>query len=92
MKRKYTWYVKPLDAQTNSAIAELAHEEHFCHKTKMWKCDLDIIMALRRSRESLDLKFRIFNQEGNGQIRECPEFIFVKRRRRKKALPRQLAR
>jgi hypothetical protein len=82
-KVKYTWYVKPLNAETNATIASMISEEDFSHKTNMWECGINIILFLQRSKTSSNLKFQIFNRQGNGQIRKCPAFIFKRKKRRK---------
>ena len=89
-KRKYVWFVKPLDASTNEAISREVPEENFQHgvlcadglRRNLWGCSFQIFSALQKSRRSLNLKFRAFNRCGNGKIREC-DLLYKKRRKSK---------
>lgn len=83
-KIEYTWYVKPLDAQTNQTIALIVDEENFCSGSYLWRCDVSIVLSLIKSIKTLGLKFKIFNQQGNGKIREIPLSILNKRKRKRK--------
>ena len=83
-KKEYTWYVEPLDSNTNQAIAELVDAEDFCSKSHLWRCDIGIVLALKRSMKSLNLKFKLYNQQGKGQVREIPLFVLEGKKKRKK--------
>lgn len=79
-KSEYTWYVRPLDSETNRIIAPQLSEEKICEVTingksvKLWQCTRDDINSFKRSQEALGLKFKVYNRQGNGQIRECTVF------------------
>jgi len=74
--RNYTWFVKPLDAKTNDSIALYIPAEDFGEyevdeeKVKMWRCKRETVRQFNASRKSHTLKFEIYVQEGNGQIRK----------------------
>lgn len=87
-KREYTWYVEPLDNNTNSTLSQELPESNFgrekCEDDKkhpLWECPLDLIRALWKSKESLNLNFRVFNKEGKqGKRRDCT-FMFIKKKK-----------
>ncbi len=86
-KRNYIWLIEPLDSHTNEVISREVPEENFSrgvicedgisHNLYLWECDYRIVATLIGSKRDLDLKFRIFNRCGNGQIRDCA-FLFKK--------------
>ncbi len=88
-KRKYRWYLEPLDSRTNSIIAgelpeENAHRALICQDgvpRNLWECPEDFFHVVARSAKSINLKFKIFCQEGNGKIREC-SFLYRKKRKK----------
>ena len=92
-KRKYTWYVEPLDDQTNSTISGHVTEKSTTaecrlvkcgdgEKRNFWRCDFGFVKLLHASKESLELKFRVYNQVDKGPIRLCPTFLFKKKKRK----------
>jgi len=86
-KRKYVWYIEPLDSATNEVLSrELAgfSRKVICEDSKkhnLWDCSWDFVFALKKSKKHLDLKFRVFNRRGMGQIREF-KFPYLKKRKR----------
>jgi len=86
----YTWYIEPLDANTNQTASEELAKENFCRaircedgkKHNLWRCDFDFALAIHKSKKSLNLNFHIFNRQGNGKIRQCPSFVFDKKRKK----------
>lgn len=80
-QKKYTWYVEPEDAHTNQIIGEEMGEkckENSARHLKcadgqehnLWRCpNFPFLNKFLKNRGQLKLKFRIFNQRGNGQIR-----------------------
>lgn len=101
MDRTYTWFLEPLDKDTNEVIArELAnlanvsdvdHEmltQVLCADKKrhnLWRCPFDFVSKIMRSAGQMNLRFKIFNREGKGEIRECA--IMRKKKRGKPQLP-----
>lgn len=89
-KREYIWFVEPLDSNTNMTIAQQLPEENFgrvkCEDEKkhnLWRCSVDFVLFLQKSKESLDLDFRIYNKERTqGKIRNCA-FLFERRKRKR---------
>lgn len=82
-KRTYTWYAEALDARTNEIIANglgQDAEESFTgdilippdkKRHQLWRCPFSVVNFLQKSRNYLDLKFRVYNREGQGKIRKC---------------------
>jgi hypothetical protein len=76
-ERVYQWYVEPLDAHTNATVSGMLSAGDACQGIKcydgtrrdLWCCDHQAIAKLRRSRQDLSLKFKIYIKEGGGQIR-----------------------
>lgn len=89
-KRGYVWFVEPMDSNTNMVIAQELSEENFgrvkCEDEKkhnLWRCPVNFVLSLQKSKRSLGLNFRIYNKERNqGKIRDCT-FLFEKRKRKK---------
>lgn len=71
----YTWYVEPIGGLTNETISnELPPEDALREKTcadnethDLWRCNHEFITKLKNSQQRL--KFNVWVQEGNGQIR-----------------------
>ena len=85
-KRKYTWFVKPLDEWTNGVISKKLPAEEFSEEIKnirdLWRCpDYSFVDSLLRNQKALKLEFKIYNQEDSGKIREC-SFLQKKKGRR----------
>jgi len=84
-KRHYTWFIRPLDAHTNETISReldalALTEENFnqvqiCEgKTKYNVIEIpsEIIDYLLRSKDYLNLEFKLYIKEGrNGKIKEA---------------------
>ncbi len=77
-KRKYTWYIEPLDTHTNAIIAgEIDSETNFYRqrlcddftKRNLWQVTAKFAKIMDKSRSEKNLDFHILVQEGNGQIR-----------------------
>ncbi len=88
-KQEYSWYIEPLDDWTNevvgkqinqSEIAENAFQKQIdCEDNKphnLWECIPELINSLVHSKQKLGLRFRIWNQRGNGKIREVTPLYF----------------
>ena len=85
----HNWYVEPLDAHTNEVLAknqEFLSEEPVLHDVRcgdgkthrLYVCkNYSNVNELRNSRMELRLKFTVWHQQGQGQIRE---WIFPKKR------------
>lgn len=99
-KRTYFWFIEPIDAQTNDVISNQLGEENFCRKLcadginrNLWMCDHNFAQSLWDSRETLNLKLRIYSalaqgtKKSNRDLRpkNCT-FIFMRRRELKKAV------
>ncbi|KKU65435.1 MAG: hypothetical protein UX89_C0029G0007 [Parcubacteria group bacterium GW2011_GWA2_47_16] len=73
-----TWFVEPLDPQTNAAIAEFLtvteiHDGVVCadgESHDLWDCDYRFISRLIGAAKRFGLKFRVFRRRGQGQIEE----------------------
>ncbi len=96
-KREYTWYVEPMDDQTNATISGHVIEKSTIaecvavkcvdnERRNLWRCNFDFVKLLHASKESLNLRFRIYNQADKGPIRRCPSFLFRKKKKRKAEL------
>lgn len=80
-ERDYRWYVEPLDDDTNKVVGRKKWEDSMLEgvrcsdglRRNLWLCDRDLINALNKSKSSLNLRFRVYVQEGDGEIR--PSFI-----------------
>ena len=74
------WFLEPKNRRTNKIISLNTAEDNFLRyvvcadgkKRNLWKCPLELVSALWRSRNDLKIKFRIFKRESsNEQIRNC---------------------
>ncbi len=90
-KKEYTWYVEPLDSQTNSIFSGQLPEEDFIASMhidredhKLWRCSYKQVAAFQRSKGHINLDFKVYNQRGNGKIRNC-DFLFKKKGKAKAA-------
>lgn len=92
MERKHEshkWFIEPLDAKTNEILAknqEFLSEEQIIDGIhcadgkphKLWGCQrFDFIAKMFKSKAQLATVFRVWHQEGNGQIRL---WVFTSRR------------
>lgn len=77
-KRKYTWFIEPLDAYTNDIVAsEFDADTNFFRNRKcgdgirrnLWQVTAKFAKIMDKSRSEKNLDFHILVQEGNGQIR-----------------------
>lgn len=90
-KKKYIWFIEPLDSHTNQTISqELINKdfgrESFCADGKehnLWVCPLDLIKGFSKSKKALSLRFNVYNRQGQGKIRKC-NFLFFRTRKEKK--------
>jgi len=90
-ERKYVWYVEPLDSDTNSAISDYLKESSITAECKsvlcadgkkrnLWRCNsFDLVQALRNSKKSLNLRFKVYIKEGRGSVRSGPPFLSKKK-------------
>lgn len=83
-KRQYQWAVEPLDSATNKVIANwignldgtefeargMGAFGNGLAAPKLIMCPRSLIERLRGSRAKLDLRFRVWVREGNGEFRE----------------------
>lgn len=88
-KSSYEWFLEPLDADTNKAICRFLLDKGCLEENIMQSMSTDegrevqVIRVreyadvgyLRKSANSLNLKFKIYNRSGSrGLIRECSFF------------------
>jgi hypothetical protein len=100
-KKQYVWFIEALDDHTNEVIGKAlqeAAEESLVRITptdkrqrKAWRCSFDFLSSLEKSQAALGLKFKVYNQMGNGQIRPCPAFLRKPRQRIKMPIQKQTA-
>ena len=77
-KKKYRWFIQPLDSHTNQVLAAEITEENLrrdvvCgdHKKRnLWQCEYPMVNYLMKSRSALKIRFRVFVQAGEGVVRE----------------------
>lgn len=80
---EHTWFIEPLDGKTNNVIAQEVSAENAQHGvevrcldggkkvTNLWRCTVDFVGKLKKSRDSLRLNFNTYNRRGiGGKIRE----------------------
>ena len=92
--RKTRWFIEPTDCGfTNEVIARYIPSENYkqAGKRHLWECSYAFIEQLKASRVSWGAKFKIFTQEGQGEIREFDEKIFSKKRKLVKKTKKELA-
>lgn len=95
-KKKYTWYIEPLNAKTNEVISDYQKnvsmdgaatiEPALCGDGKthnLWECSYKAISMFFKSKQTFQLEFNVFNKQGAGQIRPCPSFLFKKLKKTK---------
>jgi hypothetical protein len=98
MPTQYIWYIEPLDKETNETIAQALQEVSDSRETmligvrdntgishNLWRCPMDLLLLLQRSKNQMNLRFEVFGQQGKGQIRK-KTFLFkrpIKRMRRR---------
>ena len=69
-KRECTWFLEPLDAHTNQAIAREVGEENAQIGLKatdgkehdVWQCPYSVVGRCLKSRKTAKLKFKVFNR------------------------------
>ena len=83
-KRNYSWFIEPRDSHTNEVLARELTEDDFKKgvlcvdgRHNLWQCPWDFVRNLIKSRKTLKVNFKVFNQQGNGAIREC---MFLKKK------------
>ena len=93
-EKKYTWYIEPLDSNTNLSISQELPEQNFsrdiiCRDGRthnLWECSYNFAYAFSKSRKALNLRFNVYNKEGRrDQIRRC-DFLFIKQKKKKKTV------
>lgn len=94
-KRELVFYIQPLDADTNRCIAEMkkSFEKHF-HQKKVrdggfryvWECDYNDVIALIRSRKTLNLKFKIWLLSSDEKFLDRDGEFFFKNLTKKKTV------
>ncbi len=70
----YTWYLYPQDDHTNEVLSRSLPGEDFVENKKcsdgkkrhLWRCDYQFVNRLKGCSA---LKYRVFVQEGDGQVR-----------------------
>lgn len=76
--REYFWYLEPLDSHTNEVIGKYLWEDENAETSRLcadgirrnlWRCQWCDVERFQNSRQDLKLKFKVFVQEGQGQIR-----------------------
>jgi len=90
-KRRYSWYVEPINAYTNMSISMQLPEENFgqfaCEDGEyhnLWKCSYKEVKSFWESKKDIGLELNIYNQEGNGSIRLC-NFLFSRKKKKRQA-------
>lgn len=82
-KRKYAWWIEPIDDITNHAIAdELTGAEierievGEGNEKRAWPCDSKLVQKLKAAARTslISLRYRVYNRCGQGQIRRVPFF------------------
>jgi hypothetical protein len=76
-KRTYDWFVEPLDANTNAALARELPEEDVLRdirdsqgiKHDIYRVGSRKLSYLRRSAFQSNLKIRVYVREGQGEMR-----------------------
>ena len=91
--RNYTWYVEPLDDSTNEYLSrvlpeECAHVGKECTDGRhdLWESDrgFQLVSSLKNSVNPL--RYRIYVQEGAGEIR-----LYVKPKRKPPNYPKKMS-
>lgn len=99
-KPEYTWYIEPLDSDTNQTISRQlteSAEENFSPKIvcgdgkqrNLWRCSYEFALSFVRSKDSLELKFKVWGKTGrHGKITK-KTFLFEPKwqKRKKQKLP-----
>ena len=81
-KPVHKWFIEPLDSKTNEVLAR--NQQFLCEEQtldgvwcsdgkthKLWGCkDYGFVNKMRNSRVDLRLKFKVWHQQSQGQIRE----------------------
>lgn len=93
MEETYSWYVEPMGnvAHANEVFAralgdgaerrELEDENGMPHN--VWECpSYSFVTDLRKSRDTLQINFRVFSRRGNGPLRQPPFALSMLRRAR----------
>ncbi len=86
-KRTYEWFIEPLDADTNSAIAREVPDENALRgvaddagvRHDLYRISATLMAKFRGSRRQCGLKFNLFVREGGGALRSA---VFLSSRRR----------
>lgn len=94
-KRGLVFYIQPLDADTNRCIAEMkkSFEKHF-HQKKVrdggfryvWECEYEDVVALLRSKKTLNLKFKIWLLSSDRRFLDRDGEFFFKNLSKKKVI------
>lgn len=89
-QRKYVWYLEPRDSHTNEVFSKnpsLDNEDcqigRICADEKphnLWKCPSGMLLMFLRSRNDMEIKFRVWSQEGNGKTYDKTRWLFSRER------------
>jgi len=91
INQRYDWFIEPQDSHTNNIFSQNIDEENYMEgvicadgqRRNLWRCRINLISYFWRSRNDLEIRFKIFNRELlYGKIRDCT-FLFKKRKPKK---------
>ena len=94
--RDTRWFVEPLDAHTNEIFGKELDPDRDASRGlttsdgkhhNLYEADWDIVNRFVKSKHQINLQFRIFSKEGGGQVRQAPEFLFMRRKWTGPAVP-----
>jgi len=102
-KKRYTWYIEPLNKETNDAIyeylsktgLEFSAEPILCadgKKHNLWECPLNLIPLLCGNKKSLQLRFVVWGKQGRYGRVINKLFLFVPKKKYRKKEPKKTAR
>ena len=92
-----TWYIEPIGAHTNEALARELPEENAQRglpdkngkRHDVWECPYSIISRFMRSRKKCKLTFEVYKQVNKGKIFQsnnlARKMVFGKRRKKKQS-------
>ncbi len=91
--RVYTWYIEPLDLNTNEALSrELASEDAISVRDsngksrKVYVIPAQELSKFRNSKADAGFKFNVLGQEGKGKIRDANFLPAIRRKSRLRLL------
>ncbi|HKK54513.1 MAG TPA: hypothetical protein VJ926_03275 [Patescibacteria group bacterium] len=90
MKQKTRWYVEPQDSHTNSVLQrELNGAEHVYLKNNRgepflaYEVAYAFITNLKKSRNDLQLKFKVYRKQGENSLAREFDFSFLSKKKKK---------